>query len=412
MGKKITEPLKPILNYIKCKIMLQYPGCNFIVFQLNIKEEITKLKIALWIIVGVVTSLVLIRGIVTLISRREKKKPDPKYITRFIKEKLESGNVSLSIRHNDQNWIDINTNQLLPLASTVKIIIAIEYAQQAAEGKIDPNKKVRLKELDKFYIPKTDGGAHEEWIKQWKRVDIDSVPLCEVANGMIAYSSNANTEYMIEVLGLQNINQVPKSLGILNHDLLYPTASALYIPTQLMIEKNLSKQEILELMKDMDMSEYRSRAIDIHNRWINQPLSDQEKKQLIKNLNMDFQKNWSNRLPRSTTRDYVSMMNKLNRKTYLKENVYRYLDPVMEQLMKNQKNREWLVHAGQKGGSTAFVLTIAMYATDKEQNKTEIVFFANDLTILEQKKLSRNINEFQLKFLKDEKFRAQVKESI
>ncbi|MBK3497135.1 serine hydrolase [Viridibacillus sp. YIM B01967] len=370
------------------------------------------MKIALWIIVGVVISLVLIRGIVTLISRREKKKLDPKYITRFIKEKLESGNVSLSIRYNDQNWIDINRNQLLPLASTVKIIIAIEYAQQAAEAKIDPNKKVRLKEIDKFYIPKTDGGSHEEWIKQWKRDDIDSVPLYEVANGMIAYSSNANTEYLIEVLGLKNINHVPKSLGILNHDPMYPTTSALYIPTQLMNEKNLSKQEILELMKDMDMSEYRRRAIDIHNRWINQPLSDQEKKQLIKNLDMDFQKNWSNRLPRSTTRDYVSMMNKLNRKTYFKENVYKYLDPVMEQIMKNQKNREWLVHAGQKGGSTAFVLTIAMYATDKEQNKTEIVFFANNLTTQEQKKLLRNLNEFQLKFLKDEKFRTQVRESI
>ena len=127
---------------------------------------------------------------------------------------------------------------------------------------------------------------------------------------------------------------------------------------------------------------------------------------------MDFQKIWSDRLPRSTTSDYVSIMNTLNSKTYYKKDVYEFLDPVMEQLMKNQKNSEWLVHAGQKGGSTAFVLTSAMYATDKEQNKTEIVFFSNDLSILEQKKLSQNLNAFQLKFLKEEKFRVEVKEII
>ncbi|RIJ63099.1 D-alanyl-D-alanine carboxypeptidase [Rummeliibacillus sp. TYF005] len=353
------------------------------------------------------------RAIGDLILQRENGKTNPKYIPHFIKEKLNSGNVALSIRHNDQTWIDINPNKPLPLASTVKIILAIEYAKQAAEGKIDPNEKVKLKELDKFYIPKTDGGAHEEWIKQLKGNKIDSVPLYEVANGMIAYSSNANTEYLIEVLGLQNINCVPKSLGILNHDPMYPTASALYIPTQLKNEKiGLSKQEILKMMKEMDMAEYRRRAIDIHNKWVKQPLSNQEKKQLLKTLDMDFQKIWSDRLPHSTTRDYVSIMNKLNGKTYFKKEVYKYLDPVMEQLMKNPKNREWLTHAGQKGGSTAFVLTIAMYATDKEKNKTEIVFFSNDLSILEQKKLSQNLNAFQLKFLKDEKFRAEIKEII
>lgn len=371
------------------------------------------MKIVLWILVSIVILIILIRVIGTLILQRKKKKSNPKYITHFLEKNLNSGNVSMSIRHNDQTWIDINPNKLLPLASTVKIIIAIEYAKQAAEGKIVPNKKVKLKELDKFYIPKTDGGAHEAWIKKWKRNKIDSVPLYEIANGMIAYSSNANTEYLIEVLGLQNINRVPKSLGILNHDPIYPTASALYIADQLINEKiGLSKQEILKMMKEMDMTEYRKRAIDIHNKWIKHPLSNQEKKQLLNTLDMDFQKIWSERLPHSTTRDYISIMNKLNGKTYFKKEVYKYLDPIMEQLMKNPKNREWLTHAGQKGGSTAFVLTNALYATDKEQNKTEIVFFSNNLTKLEQKKLSQNLNEFQLQFLKDREFRTQIKESF
>lgn len=372
-----------------------------------------KLKIALWIILAIAISLGLVIAIGILMFRREIKKLNPDYIVQFVKAKSGSRNVSLSIKHNGENWVDVNGHEQLPLASTVKIILAIEYAQQAAEGKIDPQKEVRLKELDKFYIPKTDGGAHEAWITQLKKgKETDSVPLCEVANGMIAYSSNANTEYLIEVLGLQNINRVPKSLGILNHEPVYPIVSALYIPAQLMNEKNLSKEEVLDVMKNMDMDEYRNRAIEIHNRWLGKPLTEQEIKQIRKTLDMDFQKIWSDRLPRSTTRDYVSIMKKLNSKIHFNTNVYKYLDPVMEQIMKNQNNCKWLVHAGQKGGSTAFILTIAMYATDKERNQTEIAFFANDLNTLEKAKLSRNMNGFQLKILKDSKFRTHIKKEL
>ncbi|MCJ7842041.1 hypothetical protein MUB24_14245 [Lederbergia sp. NSJ-179] len=80
--------------------------------------------------------------------------------------------------------------------------------------------------------------------------------------------------------------------------------------------------------------------------------------------------------------------------------------------MTKPSNQEWLAHAGQKGGSTAFVLTMSMYATDKEGNQTELAFFANDLSTIEQAKLSKNINAFQLKFLTDEKFREQVKKEL
>ncbi|MEM5595122.1 hypothetical protein AAHB53_00235 [Niallia circulans] len=127
---------------------------------------------------------------------------------------------------------------------------------------------------------------------------------------------------------------------------------------------------------------------------------------------MDVQRIWSNRLPRSTSEDYVYIMEKLNNKTYFDKDTYKYLDPVMEQLMENPNNREWLVHAGQKGGSTAFIITTAMYATDKDGNQTELAFFANDLTSLEQTKLSRNLNGFKLKFLKDAEFRTLIQKEL
>ncbi|MFJ7667641.1 serine hydrolase [Lysinibacillus sp. NPDC097195] len=345
--------------------------------------------------------------------KKEVTEEDPEYILQFIKENLESEKVSLSINYNEQKWVEVNQTKLLPLASTAKIIIAIEYARQAANGKIDPQQEVSLEELNAFYVPKTDGGAHDAWIANLNNgKEVGKVHLSEVAKGMIAFSSNANTEYLMNVLGLQNINNIPESLGIFNHEPLYPIVSALFIPSQLMNQQNLTKQEMLEAMESMDITEYRKRAMDIHNKWLNSPPTAQEKKQLVKSLDMDIQKVWSDRLPRSTSEDYVYIMNILNNKTHFNEDIYKYLDPVMEQLMENPKNRDWLVHAGQKGGSTRFIVTTAMYATDKEGNQTEIAFFANDLTTLVQTKLSHNMNAFKLKFLQDAEFRTLIKNEL
>lgn len=369
--------------------------------------------IILWIIGIALVSLCIIIGIGMYMFKREIKKEAPEYILQFIKEHSESERVSFLINYNREKLGEVNPGNLLPLASTVKIIIAIEYARQAANGKIDPLQEVSLEDLDVFYIPKTDGGAHEAWIASLnKKEKMDTVYLSEVAKGMITHSSNANTEYLMSLLGIENINALLEDIAISNHEVLYPLVSAMFIPTQLMNEKNLTKQELLEVLKNMDIFEYRKRALDIHKQWLIQPPTDENKKQMLKNLSMDIQKVWSDRLPRSTTDDYVEIMKKLNNKTYFDADVYKYLDPVMEQLMEHPTNREWLIHAGQKGGSTVFVLTMAMYATDKERNQTEMAFFANDLTTIEQAKLSRNLNGFKLKFLQDADFRNRLKNEL
>jgi len=365
-----------------------------------------------WLIGGFLVCSGLVIGVVFWKFQKEINKDDPEYIVQFMKENKGNKNVSVTIQYNRQSWVEQNTKEQLPLASTVKIIVAIAYAQQAAGGHINPQQRVRLGELEKFYIPKTDGGAHEAWLAQLNLNDKESVPLSEVANGMITYSSNANTEYLMHILGLQYINEVLTQLDLKDHEPLYPIVSALYIPTQLMDDNSRTKKETLTALKDMDMTEYRERALAIHENWVEHPLTKEEKAKALKMLNMDIQKVWSDRLIRASANDYISILEKMNSKNYFSEDVHKYLDPVMEQLMQNPKNQEWLSHAGQKGGATAFVLTLAAYAEDKEGKQTEIVFFANDLNTMEQMKLSNSMNSFQLKFLTDEKFRMRLKTEL
>jgi D-alanyl-D-alanine carboxypeptidase len=80
--------------------------------------------------------------------------------------------------------------------------------------------------------------------------------------------------------------------------------------------------------------------------------------------------------------------------------------------MENPANREWLEHSGMKGGSTAFVLTKSLYATDKKGNKMALAYFFDDLGMLESTKLKMSMNEFELQILTKKAFRAEVEQAL
>ncbi|MFB6799772.1 hypothetical protein ACFCVU_00940 [Peribacillus butanolivorans] len=99
------------------------------------------MKILLFLIGGVGLSLCLIQGIGMWMFKKDINKEDPEYIVQFIKENAENKNVSLSIHLNDEKWVNVNANTVLPLASTVKIIVAINMHNRRQWGKSIQSKK-------------------------------------------------------------------------------------------------------------------------------------------------------------------------------------------------------------------------------------------------------------------------------
>lgn len=343
-------------------------------------------------------------------SRKDVTKENPTYIVQFMKENIMNKNVSIQIQYNDEEWVKVNTDTPLPLASTVKIIIAIEYAKEVADGQLNAEELVAFDELTHFYLPKTDGGAHQVWKKQFKGKT--HVSLHEVAKGMIMYSSNANTEYLMNRLGLDQINNNLHSLDLQSHEKIYPYVSAMLLPAKLMAEPNRTKKDVMTMLRYMDQETYINEIMKIHQELKTQPLTDTQKKQVLKQLPIDIQRIWSDRFTKASVNDYMSILKKLNNKSYFTEKIHTHLDLIMESLMENPRNQEWLQHAGQKGGSTAFVCTQTFYAKDKQNNIMEFAFFATDLSPLEQAELSKNINGFQREFLKSKSFREYVKSEL
>ncbi len=293
---------------------------------------------------------------------------------------------------NDSLLVEHRSDTLMPLASTVKIIVAVEFAQQAAEGKINPEERVPLGELSRFYIPNTDGGAHPAWLeslRKQKLLENNTASLREVAKGMMQFSSNANTEFLMWKLGLNTINANLPKLGLDKHRLLYPFVSALYV---------CSDEHSATGLKKMPMSLYIQRT----NKYFELLKMDTTVKAKfnIANVPLPVQRIWSDRLPASTVREYGGLMKKINSRTYFNPKTQAILDELMEWPMRfNPDNPKRFKHFGAKGGSTAFVLNYALYATDKQGNKTEMVIFTNNLGVFEQTLLQAEFQVFIQKIL-------------
>lgn len=332
-------------------------------------------------------------------------KPGEDKVLNFIKDHPQ--NSSMLVVRDGQTLAQYRTKQLMPLASTVKVIIAIEYAEQAAAGILDPDEQIPLSEVDKFYVPETDGGAHELWLQKAHGSVVDNkVSIREIAKGMIRYSSNANTEWLLSRLSTARVNQRLDALGLRQHTPLYPIVSALFVGKELF--PGVKGKDLEQKLKALSMQEYIAATERIHERL----LADTAYKHDLGDLSLEIQRIWSDRLPASTVQEYVSVMQKINSRSYFNAGTQTLLEEVMEFLLEHPANKKWLEHAGMKGGSTAFVLTKALYATDTAGHRTELAYFFNGLTALQQAKLQISMNEFELKLLTDSAFRLKLQQAF
>ncbi len=313
---------------------------------------------------------------------------------------------SIFLKENDTVLARLNEDKVMPLASTVKIIVAIEFAKQAAHNVFNENKTIALSELNKYYIPNTDGDAHPNWIsyeKEKGNIANDSVKLIDVAKGMIQFSSNANTEYLMDMLGFDNVENNLRLLGLKKHTPIYPLVSALFLYQN---PKNLPEDKILKEIKRLSNEQYARACILIHNELKHD--STYKEKFRPQDLTLRMQKEWSDRLPASTTKEYVQLCTILNNRRYFDEKTYSVLSTVLETIMENPANQAWLSHAGMKGGSTIFVLTKALYATLKSGTEIEMAYFFNNLSGAENHTLQGWMNDFELKVLTDNNFRKNI----
>lgn len=339
-------------------------------------------------------------------------KEDPDYVVKHLEKYPE--NSSFIFAKNGEALVSYSADARRPLASTVKIIIAIEYAKQLAAGDLHEDELVPVEDLDKFYLKDTDGGAHPAWLEEMEkenRIQKRQVSLHDVAKGMIKYSSNANTDYLIALLGLESINETLESLDLKGHEAIYPLVGSVLVPYKVQENTNekMSDDALIEKLTNMTTEEYHDISVDI--------LAEIESGEIdISKIDydkpLDLQRVWSDRLPGATAKDYEQLLHTINENKLFSEEENAYIRELLEWPMQIKGNEERFTHFGGKGGSTAFVLNQAMYAEDHEGNTYEIILFTDDLTLWQGFQMGKNHNEFLRKMFDDPGYWEKVQERL
>lgn len=92
----------------------------------------------------------------------------------------------------------IYNSEPFPLASVSKLLIFIEYARRLDAGLISMGETVNVVDLNRYNLPRTDRGAHDRFMERYPD-NVSSISLWDVASeGMIQYSSNAASDYLLD----------------------------------------------------------------------------------------------------------------------------------------------------------------------------------------------------------------------
>lgn len=119
----------------------------------------------------------------------------------------------------ESEGIYLNADVAMPLASVVKLLHLVAYAEAVAAGELNPLTQVTLAEIEAFYLPNSDLSSHRRAINAMEadgRIfgEPPTMVLDAVPEMMMTYSSNAATDYLHALLGQERIEATAVALGL------------------------------------------------------------------------------------------------------------------------------------------------------------------------------------------------------
>jgi len=313
---------------------------------------------------------------------------------------------SLYLSVNDSTIAKLNENKPMPLAQTVNIMIAIEFAKQTGSGVIDEDEYIPLSEIDKYYLPDVDSANQQNWLNyelSQQHILNDSIQLINIARGMIIYDCNANAEYLLDLLGFDNVKNNAQLFNLKYHTAIFPIVASMFLYQN---PRRENTNEILSDIKHLSEENYCRAIFGVHQALKND--TTLKPKFRIEDFSAKMHREWSNRLTSSTTKEYVTICKTLNKRRLFSDLSYGIIAETLESAMENPINMQLFRHLGIKSGSTPWLLTNAVYATGSDGKKIEMAFFFNDISPMENARLKKWATDFEMQALTNEKFRQKL----
>lgn len=319
---------------------------------------------------------------------------------------------ALMIIKNDSLVLDRNIDTALPLASISKIVIAIVYAESVATGDLAPEQLIDISALERFNINDENYanwkalGEKEGWLKNQK------VPLKYIAQGTVRLSASTNADFLIDLIGIDTINQWLENHKLQRHGPIFPfNASAILSHNS----HQLDQETFIKQMAQMTDEAYYEETLAIQQKLSTDQGGAYKQSLPQKNAtNRKYLKLWSDHFTKATAENYAYILSLLSKRQYFEEGIQTQLDFLFEDwtFQENPGIDQQLDHLAYKGGSTGYLLNTVLYTTDKQGNRSIVIAFLNDLKPRKHQLMGKLISDFVFKLAMDQEFVADTKEAL
>lgn len=279
-----------------------------------------------------------------------------------------------------------NADTPVPLASTVKVVVLAAYAQAVEAGDLNPDERVAVREWERYYMPGTDGGAHPAALERLgiaatgdglARDASATVSLDQLADVMIAQSDNAATDYLIERLGPQRLEQTIAVAGLRGQDVPLPI-SGIFLSWQNHEAPTLDAARVAALTAQGHAA-YAAEVRRLAAQYADTPWGEEERRWLTQGAfrsSAVAQRSAAQAtFPRGTASDYARMMGQIAHGTFLSPAVSATMQRHLNWPMQVGTNAERFSAFGAKGGSLPGILTDSLYVVPQSGD------FAGDVRV-------------------------------
>lgn len=284
----------------------------------------------------------------------------------------------------EANGVYLNNDVPMPLASVVKIIDLIAYAEAASDGRFNTADWIPLSELERYYLPGTDLGSHRLGLEDLEArnlvaFDPPATPLEELPWLMMRFSSNAAADYLHMAVGQQTIEETAVALGLTTQ-----TAPCPFIGQFLVMsnhDRSGSDQQAVEAYL-ADPVTYGSDVMQLTELYA----SDEEFRQDEINLrgrspSLPVQSFFSeNLLAKGSANEYASLMARIFDNGLSSSFANILVRRNLEWPMIFEANQELFTAVGYKNGAFPGILTTTYYAQRREDGgRVVVVLFYREL---------------------------------
>ncbi len=298
---------------------------------------------------------------------------------------------------NDGYEIFFNADTPLVTASTMKVIVLAAYESAVAKGEMDPNEQVAIANLERNYLPKTDGNAHINGLASLgiKTDELGfaldqetTITLDDIARIMIHYSGNTETDYLLERLGIDEVNSIQ---GMGQHTPIRPilgAALAMINHEHPILDAN--QRQIL--IKEIEQGDYQyfDNLVDLYlndQDWRSKQIEFMKSGEYINSFTQvgwEGQVEASQFLPKGTARRYANIMAKIASGQFISKIVSEKMQQKLESIPGDWPVRLlYCQRFGDKGGLTAGLINLVSYCVPKSGplagKERVVVIFTNEL---------------------------------